>query len=205
MKNKISSCKETYFEISCVVPSSLSELWNWFCFEKGALGIQTIEDSIAESKFKIFFDKRPIGGAKKLVDVFNIEISKDQNIKIIEEITRPVENWQENWNLHFPPVYIGKSLIVLPSWEKRKKILERSPIWIDLGQSFGTGHHISTIIALEKMEKYLLSLNIIPETMIDIGIGSGILSIAACRLGVKKVKGVDIDENTIEEVKKIPN
>ena len=76
----------------------MSELWNWFCFEKGALGIQTIEDSVAESKFKIFFDKRPIGGAKKLVDVFNIEISNVQNIKIIEEITRPVENWQENWN-----------------------------------------------------------------------------------------------------------
>ena len=60
MKTVSSPCKETYFEIFCVVSSGLSELWNWFCFEKGALGIQTIEDSIAESKFKIFFDKSSI-------------------------------------------------------------------------------------------------------------------------------------------------
>ena len=202
MKNTQFSHKETFFEIHCVVPSRSSELWNWYCFEKGALGIQTMEESISESTFRIFFKKRPIGGAKKLIDVFHIEISKGENIKILEEFISPFENWQENWNEHFSPIFIGKSLIILPSWKKSKKFYERLPIWINPGQAFGTGHHVSTVLALEKLEKYLLSLNIIPETMLDVGIGSGILSIAACRLGVKKVKGVDIEEKTIEEVKK---
>ena len=202
MKNTQFSHKETFFEIHCVVPSRSSELWNWYCFEKGALGIQTMEESTFESTFRIFFDKKPIGGAKKLVDAFHIEISKEKNIKILDEIIRPVENWQENWNEHFSPLFVGKSLIILPSWENSKKLYKRFPIWIDPGQAFGTGNHISTVLALEKLEKYLLSLNIIPETMLDVGIGTGILSIAACRLGVKKVKGVDIEEKTLEEVKK---
>ena len=202
MKNISISSKKTFFEVSCVLPKRLSELWSWFCFEKGALGIQTMEETISESTCKIFFEKRPVGGSQWLVDNFQIKISNEQNIKIIEEVVKPVEDWQVNWNEHFSPLKIGKSLIVLPSWESRKRLIGRNPIWIEPGQAFGTGHHISTLLALEELEKYLLSLSEIPETMLDIGIGSGILSIAACRLGVKKVKGVDIELKSLEEVKK---
>ena len=95
---------------------------------------------------------------------------------------------------------IGKTLKILPSWENGKDFSGRLPVWIEPGQSFGTGHHISTILALELLERELLKLDNLPTSMIDIGIGSGILSIAACRLGIKKVEGVDIEQKAIEEV-----
>ena len=202
MEKDNSNIKKTFFEFFCVLPSYLNDLWSWFCFEKGALGIQTIEESVDETQLRIFFDKRPVGGSKKLVDIFEIKISNEKKIKILDEKVRSLENWQANWYKHFSPIKIGKTLIILPSWRKNKKLFRRNPVFIYPGQTFGTGHHVSTILALEKLEKYLLSLKKLPETMIDIGIGSGILSIAACRLGVKNVKGIDIDEKSIEEVKK---
>ena len=192
----------TYFEFTCILPAVWEELWNWFCFEKGALGVQTIKETSSNITLRIFFNKKPVGGGKMLVDFFQKEISKEIGIKILTESLRRVKNWQENWRENFKPIKIGKTLIVLPSWDNGKVFSRRNSVWIEPGQSFGTGHHISTILALETLEKELLISDPMPRGMIDIGIGSGILSIAACRLGIKKVVGVDIDQNAIEEVER---
>tara|TARA_Y100001970_G_C14185009_1_gene832066 strand:- start:175 stop:1113 length:939 start_codon:yes stop_codon:yes gene_type:complete len=202
MKSDSCSDKKEFFEIFCVLPIRLSELWSWFCFENDCLGIEIIDELTNESIYRVFFDKRPNGGAKKMVEEFQSKISHENNIIILEENIKPVKNWQQNWSIHFSPKKIGKSLVILPSSQKKEKFLGRYPIWINPGQAFGTGHHISTILALEKLEKYLLSLDNLPEKMFDIGIGSGILAIAACRLGVSNVKGIDIDVKTLGEVKK---
>ena len=74
------------------------------------------------------------------------------------------ENWQSNWFKHFYPVKIGETLIILPSWEKWEEFSVRHPVWIEPGQSFGTGHHISTVLALEILEKFLLGSNKIYST-----------------------------------------
>jgi len=193
---------DTYFELSCILPAVWEELWSWFCFEKGALGVQTFEETKFKKTLKIFFETKPVGGGKMLVECFRREISKEICITILKESVRPNEKWIEKWHANFKPIKIGKTLVVLPSWENDKYFPSRDPVWIEPGQSFGTGHHISTILALESLEKFLLISDFLPELMIDIGIGSGILSIAACRLGVEKVAGVDIDKKAVEEVKK---
>ena len=111
------SSSETYFEFSCQLPSEFAEIWNCFCFEEGALGIQILKESNYESVLKIFFKKKPTGGTKKLVSNFQNEISTKLNFKIFQENTLPVENWQENWHEYFLPIKISKTLIILPSCE----------------------------------------------------------------------------------------
>ena len=202
MKQTNSSIAQTYFEICCTLPLETEELWSWFCFEKGALGVETMTESPTELTLRIFFEHEPAGGAQKLVDDFCSETASEETIKISQEGIRPVENWQANWREHFHPVKVGQSLIILPSWETGFELDGRHPVWIDPGQGFGTGHHLSTALALEMLEQYLLNTDILPESMLDIGIGSGILAIAACRLGIQKVVGVDIETEAVAEVER---
>ena len=75
-------------------------------------------------------------------------------------------------------------------------------MWIDPGQGFKTGHHLSTALALEMLEQFLLETDTLPESMLDLGTGSGILAIAACRLGIKKVTGLDIEAEAVAEVER---
>jgi ribosomal protein L11 methyltransferase len=105
------------------------------------------------------------------------------------------QNWMEAWKQHYKPILIGQRLLILPAWLESPQP-KRIPIKIDPGMAFGTGTHPTTQLCLELME--LSSDNHPPSTVIDVGCGSGILSIAALKLGASKVLGVDID---IESVK----
>jgi ribosomal protein L11 methyltransferase len=105
------------------------------------------------------------------------------------------QNWMEAWKQHYKPILIGERLLILPAWLESPDP-KRIPIKIDPGMAFGTGTHPTTQLCLELME---VSANRSPySTVIDVGCGSGILSIAALKLGASKVLGVDID---IESVK----
>lgn len=105
------------------------------------------------------------------------------------------QNWMEAWKQHYKPILIGEGLLILPAWLESPDP-KRIPIKIDPGMAFGTGTHPTTQLCLELME---ISTNHSPlSTVIDVGCGSGILSIAALKLGASKVLGVDID---IESVK----
>jgi ribosomal protein L11 methyltransferase len=105
------------------------------------------------------------------------------------------QNWMEAWKQHYKPILIGQRLLILPAWLESPEP-KRIPIKIDPGMAFGTGTHPTTQLCLELME--LSTTNHPPSTVIDVGCGSGILSIAALKLGASKVLGVDID---IESVK----
>lgn len=100
----------------------------------------------------------------------------------------PETNWEESWKENYPPQLIGKTLIVLPYWNP-DDTQGRIPVILDPGLTFGTGAHPSTQMCMEFMEETMT-----PESrVIDLGSGSGILSIAALRLGAKSAVGVDID------------
>ncbi|MDO8752599.1 MAG: 50S ribosomal protein L11 methyltransferase [Anaerolineales bacterium] len=104
------------------------------------------------------------------------------------------QNWMEAWKLHYKPILIGQRLLILPAWLESPEP-KRIPIKIDPGMAFGTGTHPTTQLSLELMERAVIGNW---GLVIDVGCGSGILSIAALKLGAKKVLGVDID---IESVK----
>ena len=99
------------------------------------------------------------------------------------------ENWEESWKDNYPPQSVGKSLVVLPYWLADTDTEGRTPIILDPGLTFGTGAHPSTQMVLETMEETVKK----GAACLDLGSGSGILSIAALRLGAKSAIGVDID------------
>ena len=109
------------------------------------------------------------------------------------------QNWMEAWKQHYKPILIGERLLILPAWMESPEP-DRIAIKIDPGMAFGTGTHPTTQLCLELMEGYFsqsLIKNRKSEIVIDIGCGSGILSIAAIKLGAEKALGVDIDEESI--------
>lgn len=124
------------------------------------------------------------------------------------------QNWMEAWKQHYKPIRIGKRLLILPAWMESPEPT-RVAIKIDPGMAFGTGTHPTTQLCLELMELWMChpersegshrgsgdsSLATLAQNdvkVIDVGCGSGILSIAAIKLGASKVLGVDIDSESI--------
>ena len=99
------------------------------------------------------------------------------------------QNWEESWKDNYPPQEVGEKLVVLPCWLAEDYAGSRLPVVLDPGLTFGTGAHPSTQMVLETMEQAVA-----PDAKcLDLGSGSGILSIAALRLGAKTAVGVDID------------
>ena len=99
----------------------------------------------------------------------------------------PETNWEESWRDSYPPQPVGERLIVVPCWNPESS--GRIPVILDPGLTFGTGAHPSTQMCMEFMEELVKP----GMDVIDLGSGSGILSIAALRLGAKTAIGVDID------------
>lgn len=103
-------------------------------------------------------------------------------------------NWATAWQERYHPIPVGNSLVIVPTWLENP-YLKRIPIWMDPGMAFGSGVHPTTQLSLTLLETSLAES--IPKLMIDVGCGSGILSIGAVKLGVKKVLGVDIDLDAV--------
>ncbi len=101
------------------------------------------------------------------------------------------EDWANNWKQYFKPLKIGEKLVIKPSWESFEDEGERIILEIDPASSFGTGQHHTTRLCLELLEK---SLNK-GDKLLDMGCGSGILSIGAMLLGAESSVAVDIEEN----------
>ena len=101
----------------------------------------------------------------------------------------PEVDWMEAWKDNYPAQEVGKKLIVLPYWLAQDDTSGRLPVILDPGLTFGTGFHPSTQMVLEQMEQRVTP----GGACLDLGSGSGILSIAALRLGAKTAVGVDID------------
>jgi ribosomal protein L11 methyltransferase len=116
----------------------------------------------------------------------------------IQELPEPVfreladQDWMSAWKEHYQPIAVGKSLMILPAWIE-KDPPDRIPVRIDPSMAFGTGIHPSTQLCLQMIEDYLQPKN----PVIDVGCGSGILSIAALKLGAKYVAAVDTDSMAV--------
>ncbi|MCL1975195.1 MAG: 50S ribosomal protein L11 methyltransferase, partial [Firmicutes bacterium] len=107
----------------------------------------------------------------------------------ITSIALPELDWQQVWREFFPVLYIGRSLLIKPYWSTKSIIAERKAVLISPGQAFGTGDHATTALALELLEKQPL----LSRKLLDIGCGSGILAIAAIKLGAAQALAADND------------
>ena len=120
----------------------------------------------------------------------------DRLNKAAEELKLPVTvaplaevDWEESWKDNYPPQEVGEKIVVLPYWLADSDTEGRLPVILDPGLTFGTGAHPSTQMVMETMEEVVQS----GWKCLDLGSGSGILSIAALRLGAESAVGIDID------------
>lgn len=101
-------------------------------------------------------------------------------------------DWENNWKQYYKPMEIGERLLVIPQWETADPG-DRLPLYLDPGLTFGTGSHATTRLCLTLLESLVQG----GERVLDLGCGSGILSIAALRLGAASALAVDIDEKCL--------
>lgn len=158
-----------------------------------------IEESVLEQKYGEAIVKAYLPESEDLLD--RIELIKE-NVERIplydldkgsgEVTTSEVfeEDWENSWKKYYKPKKVGKKIVVKPSWESYTAAEEEIIIELDPGMAFGTGTHETTMLCLQNLEKYVQT----DSTVFDIGCGSGILSIAAAKLGASKVIGIDIDD-----------
>ena len=134
------------------------------------------------SQIKLYLEDTDKAGLAKLEQLIKkLELSME--VKTMAE-----ENWEESWKDNYPPQSVGETLVVLPYWLADTET-DRKKIILDPGLTFGTGAHPSTQMVMEFMEE----MDLADASCLDLGSGSGILSIAALRLGAKSAVGVDID------------
>ncbi|OCG33529.1 ribosomal protein L11 methyltransferase [Gilliamella sp. Choc4-2] len=167
--------------------------------ESGALSV-TFEDTYDTPVFEPLPGETKLWGNTDVIGLYDDQIDLDE-LKVIldlEQYSYKIErledkNWEREWMDNFHPMQFGKRLWICPSWQEVPDP-KAVNVMLDPGLAFGTGTHPTTALCLT----WLDSLNLKDKLVIDYGCGSGILAIAALKLGAKRVIGIDIDPQAIQ-------
>jgi ribosomal protein L11 methyltransferase len=172
------------------------------------------------STVTVYCEARPAAGVRKTIAARLAQIKKC-GLKIgpgkitIAKVRR--EDWAESWKRHFKPIEIGDALLVKPSWSKRRPRKYQAVVILDPGLSFGTGQHPTTAFCLDEIVRFSNAMvdALLPrrttaqqrlrhqtktgaeQSFLDIGTGSGILAIAAAKLGYRPVRAFDFDADAV--------
>ncbi|MBM4341113.1 MAG: 50S ribosomal protein L11 methyltransferase [Deltaproteobacteria bacterium] len=182
-----------------LIPKELVEPVSNFLLEQGATGIEEIEDTFDQVRVKTYFLQN--GKEKEIFQALQRYLRSLRNLEPkashirVETTSISEQDWGENWKKFFKPLRVGSRFVVKPPWARIRLKQSEIPIEINPGMAFGTGTHATTQLCMEALEK---RLNRRGFTVLDVGTGSGILSIAACRLGAAQVWGIDIDPVAVE-------
>ncbi len=122
------------------------------------------------------------------------EIGIDTGLAKVESEKMHEEDWANNWKKYYKPTKIGERIVVKPIWEDYEAKDDELVLALDPGMAFGTGTHETTRMCIQALDKYVKE----ESTVFDVGCGSGILAIAAAKLGAKKAVGVDLDPVAVE-------
>ena len=152
---------------------------------------ETLQDKLQGlSCIKLYLEDSDASGLNRLEALLAALRQKDEFGTLdLHRSTLEETNWEESWKDNYPPQEVGQKLVVLPYWLADTDTQGRLPVILDPGLTFGTGAHPSTQMVMEAMEQLVKP----GASCLDLGSGSGILSIAALRLGAKSAIGVDID------------
>ncbi|MFD1038529.1 50S ribosomal protein L11 methyltransferase [Virgibacillus byunsanensis] len=126
--------------------------------------------------------------------LYDIDLGRNQiTLSEIKE-----EEWATAWKKYYKPVKISKQITITPTWENYKPVAtDEIIIELDPGMAFGTGTHPTTVLSIQALEQYLKS----DDVVLDVGCGSGVLSIASAKLGAKHVYAYDLDDIAVKSTK----
>jgi ribosomal protein L11 methyltransferase len=174
-----------------------------------------------ETTVTVYLERKPSWPAVRAELATGIARIKSCGLKIgagkvsLQKIRR--EDWAESWKKHFKPLEIGDTLLVKPSWSKRRAKKNQAVVILDPGLSFGTGQHPTTSFCLQQLAKHRSEFRVSgfeskkrpgghnsklktqnpKQSFLDIGTGSGILAIAAAKLGYSPVEAFDFDPEAV--------
>ncbi|MBR6185088.1 MAG: 50S ribosomal protein L11 methyltransferase [Clostridia bacterium] len=165
---------------------------NWELMDQSVIDAMPVDVQV-----KAWFDE---AGLNKIIGSLREQLSflQGQGLGTLEVSLQGVkeEDWAENWKQYYKPFRLGRHMVVKPTWEPWDTQADDLIIEIDPGMAFGTGTHETTAMCVGLIEKYYQG-----GSLLDVGTGSGILAIAAARLGAKDIVAVDIDPDAVRVAK----
>lgn len=180
--------------VELFIPRGFGEAVSNFLLEQEAQGIEELEGDLKWERLRTYFLQN--GKEKKVFRALHRYLKSLK--KIAPEISRPQiktasileQNWSESWKRFFKPLQVTSRFWVKPPWSKVRLKRGQIPIDITPGMAFGTGAHASTHLSIQALEERIKKKGL---SVLDMGTGSGILSIIAAKLGAKEVWGIDMD------------
>lgn len=176
-----------YYELRITLPSRSRGYFVSSLTRKGCLGFREDEEDLV-AYFPDAFDIKALIRELEVVKTVLITAGMDHVMHISSALI-PDQDWNESWKKGFTPLDVGQRFTILPPWESPNP--RRINLVIDPGMAFGTGHHETTRSCLVLMERY--EGLIAKERFLDIGTGTGLLAIAAAKLGFRQIVAVDTD------------
>lgn len=174
--------------------------------EQGPLTWDFADINVLEHKGKVAVVKAYFSEEDNIEEVLNYINEKMEEIKDlgidtgdykVESEKMYEEDWANNWKQYYKPTKIGERIVVKPIWEEYEPCGDELVLELDPGMAFGTGTHETTRMCIQALDRYVKE----DSTVFDVGCGSGILAIAAAKLGAKKAVGVDLDPVAVESAK----
>ncbi len=206
--------KTKWLEVACEVPEELSEAASLYLAESSGRGVcveNRAVDVFSESEIRL----APLVIIKSYFDPetdIELKIGEFRDFMLSITSTLPGfsfthpdvnlicdEEWSDSWKAHFRPMKIGRRLMIAPTWEEIAPSDGQIVLRIDPGMAFGTGAHETTRLCLEFLERLMESFQKPGKpALLDLGTGSGILAIAAAKLGADHVLALDIDQDALD-------
>jgi len=195
--------KKSWKEVRLEIHSSRVEAASNFLIEQGSPGItqEAVKGSAGRKRERLiayYSNDRGFLATRKKINAYLRAICKSRRTDFtLSARTIQEEKWAESWKENFKPIEVTPRLVIRPPWESWPNQPGQIVIEINPGMAFGTGTHPSTQMCLQFIEEVIPSFPKTPSVL-DVGTGSGILTIAARKMGVKKIMAIDIDPVAID-------